>query len=297
MDAAAYINEPVRSAVLIPSVINPYVAETPGPMINHDFLTPETLFFVWNHGPVPKIDPLYWSLKVEGECYNPREYDLDKLNWHYTEIVATLSCALNRSRDYDNHSPITGPVMGPGAIGNARWGGIPLKYILDDVLPWDIDDLHVEFIGADVVDATKKNYIVSLPLHDIENKHVLLAWNMNGQPLTQDHGFPLWVIAPGFIGAKSVKWLTKIVIWKKESMSYHQQEEFTLFNPIDKPLAARSKNEKLLSLLYPNLNAVITNVQNYDTFKYWEPLTLWGYAFTGWGNPVKRVEITLDGGQ
>ena len=54
-----------------------------------------------------------------------------------------------------------------------------------------------------------------------------------------------------------------------------------MFNPIDKPLAARSKNEKLLPLLYPNLNAVLTNVQSYDTFKFREPITLTGYAFTG----------------
>ena len=125
-DNVLYINEPVRCAVLIPASINPYIAEAPPSLITHNFLTPENLFFVRNHGPVPRLDPLHYSLKIEGEVYSPKEYDLDRLNHNYTEIVATISCASNRSRDFDNHSPIQGPVMSSGAIGTALWGGTHL---------------------------------------------------------------------------------------------------------------------------------------------------------------------------
>ncbi len=55
---------------------------------------------------------------------------------------------------------------------------------------------------------------------------VLIAFEMNGAPLPRDHGFPVRVVAPGVVAARSVKWLTKITLSNEESKSHWQQNDY-----------------------------------------------------------------------
>ena len=67
---------------------------------------------------------------------------------------------------------------------------------------------------------------------------VLLAWEMNGQPLPPEHGFPLRIVAPGWIGARSVKWLSSIHVQQEPSDNYYQQRTYKVFPPhVDKSSA------------------------------------------------------------
>lgn len=82
--------------------------------------------------------------------------------------------------------------------------------------------MHVEFVGADTLDTGSDKYSVSFPLDVCLNtlNDFIIAYEMNGLPLTLDHGAPIWLVAPGYLGFKSVKWLTKIIVKGTESCGY-----------------------------------------------------------------------------
>ena len=105
-----------------------------------------------------------------------------------------------------------------GAIGNNVYKGVLLRHILLDVMGLEEallvgKGLHVVFVGGDN-DDSGKNYEVSIPVENAldPKNEITLAYEMNDQALTAAHGYPLRVICPGYVGVRSCKWVTKIII-------------------------------------------------------------------------------------
>ena len=125
-----------------------------------------------------------------------------------TTITATLQCGGNRRCEMNLVEPTSGIAWGPGAISTARWGGVRLR----DLLLSQHQELrslrdaeargikHVVFEGADGMEA-------SIPLEKAMSEYgdVLMAYEMNGAPVTHDHGFPLRAVVPGHVGVRNVK--------------------------------------------------------------------------------------------
>lgn len=125
---------------------------------------------------------------------------------------------------------------------------------------------------------------------------VLLVFEMNGEPLPRDHGFPVRVIAPGIVGARNVKWLSKIVLSNQESQAFWQQKDYKVFSPSVEPSNADYSKAPSIQQL-PVISAICTPndgdaVDGKDDF-----VTVKGYAWSGGGQKILRVDLTSDGGE
>ena len=145
-------------------------------------------------------------------------------------MTATLQCAGNRRagliaiRDIPGEAP-----WGPGATGTATWTGVALGDVLALAEPRP-EAAHVGFDGADLCPEAKpaQRFGGSIPLDKACRPEVLLAWAMNGEPLPPVHGAPLRVVVPGYIGARSVKWLERIEVRRQPWQGYFQHVVYRL---------------------------------------------------------------------
>lgn len=173
-------------------------------------------FYVRSHGNVPDVDAVAFRLSVTGKVDNDLSLSLQDLREQFDEhtVEAVLQCAGNRREDLDEVKPVSGDPWAPGAIGNAIWTGVPLA----DVLKFagvDADaEMHVAFSSLDecTVDGKTFKYGASIPMTKAMSPEVLLAYAMNGEPLTPKHGFPLRIVTPGCAGVRSPKWVAAIEV-------------------------------------------------------------------------------------
>ena len=200
-------------------------------------ITPTERFYVRNHfSVVPQIDAAAWRLKVGGLVRQPLELSFDELlSLPSRESVVTLECAGN-SRSYLT-PPAEGIGFSHGAVSTARWKGVPLALILERAGA-NKDALEVVFHGADtgeeeedgVVYSTELPYARSLPLATAMRPELLLAYEMNDEPLTTDHGFPLRLLVPRWYGMASVKWLTRIKVVDKPFEGFFQKRRYVFID-------------------------------------------------------------------
>jgi sulfite oxidase len=272
----------------------PFNAETGLAALAEGPLTATDAFYVRGHGAVPEIDPAAWRLRVDGLVERELELSLTTLREAFRERTetATLQCAGNRRaglmaiRDIPGEAP-----WGPGATGTATWTGVALADVLALAHPLGEAE-HVGFEGADLSPEAKpaQRFGGSIPLDKARRAEVLLAWAMNGEPLLPVHGAPLRVVVPGYIGARSVKWLERIEIRARPWDGYFQQVAYRLL-PEDGtpgpgmgvPLGLVALNADVLS---PADGATVTA----------GPVEVRGYAFAGGERYVARVDVSIDAG-
>jgi sulfite oxidase len=276
----------------------PLNAETPLELLRRGFVTPQELFFVRNHGRVPDVNPDRYRVSIGGTVKAPLTLSMAEIRERFRKqtVVATLQCAGNRRADLMRVAPIPGEVpWDAGAIGNAVWGGAPLGEILKAAgLP--ADARHVAFVGLDEIELAGQriNFGGSIPLEKALSPEVLLAYEMNGEPLGPAHGFPLRVVAPGYIGARSVKWLAQVTVQAHASTNYYQTHAYKIF-----PSSVRGETadwSRGLTLGETPVNAVICRPGDGETVPA-GPVHAEGYAVAGGDRRITRVELSVDGGR
>merc|ERR1712032_1123654 len=147
-----------------------------------------------------------------------------------------------------------------------------------------------------------EDYHVSIPLRkafDPEGE-CILAWRMNGEPLPRDHGFPLRAIIPGLVGARSVKWLDRLVVMKTEVDGMHQTGiAYKQLGPNIKSLGAVSKTyiNALPPIDHVPINSAITHPEPGSKARRGDKLVISGFAYSGAGHAVIRVDVSIDGGK
>lgn len=272
----------------------PYNAEPPrSALADHD-LTPLDAFYHRNHAPErPRIDPATWTLRVDGMVERPATFSLGALRERFREHteVVTLQCAGNRRAGLMAVADLPGETpWGPGATGTARWAGVRLADVLREVgvEPGASD---VVLAGADLPEESDGGpYEVSVPLEKALAPEVLLAWSMDDAPLPAAHGAPVRVVVPGWIGARSVKWLERVTVADGPSHGHHQAVAYRLL-PADAspapgrgvPLGPIAVNADVLA---PDDDAEVAA----------GPVRVSGYALAGGERTVVRVDVSVDGG-
>ena len=175
-------------------------------------LTPAGLHYLLIHYDVPVVDAAAWRLEVGGLVAQPLSLSLDELrSLPAAEHAVTMECAGN-GRARLSPRPISQPWLSE-AVGTARWRGVPLAAVLERAGLAE-DAVEIVFTGLDrgIEGDEEQSYQRSLGLHDALMPHVLLAYEMNGEPLPPQHGFPLRLLVPGWYGMTSVKWLAAIEV-------------------------------------------------------------------------------------
>jgi hydroxyacylglutathione hydrolase len=275
----------------------PLNAETPLDLLCRTAVTPTELFYVRNHAPVPEVDPSSYRLTVGGLVRDPLSLSLAELRHRFERVTvtATLMCAGNRRSELALVAPIPGQApWGAGAIGNAIWSGVRLRDVLL-AAGLDTDTGHVAFTGLDQAEEEGEltEFGGSIPLAKALSPDVLLADEMNGEPLPPVHGYPLRVVVPGYIGARSVKWLSTITVQTDPSANYFQARTYRLF-------PSRVRTETSLDDLGVPLgelpvNAAVCSPLDGEAVR--GRLRARGYAITGGTRRIERVELSLDQGK
>lgn len=274
----------------------PFNAGPPPERLRAGFLTPVEDFFVRNHGDVPEVDPASYRLRVDGAVARPLELSLADLGrFPRREVTATLQCAGNRRRELAELRPIPNELpWGGEAISTATWTGVSLADVLAAAGP-AAGDLHVACEGLDETERHGHRFRFggSIPLDRARAPEVLLATGMNGTPLPPVHGAPLRLVVPGWIGARSVKWLASITLQNEPSGNYFQRVAYRLFPAhVDGGNVVWEEGAMLGEL---PVNSVITSPAAGARLRAGE-LRVEGIALAGGGRDVARVEVSADGG-
>ena len=220
---------------------DPFNAEAPSEALSAD-ITPTELHYVRSNFAVPVYDG---RLEVSGAVDNPTTLTLDDLRaMPAVEHVVTLECAGNGRLEM-RPLPVGEP-WGDYAVSTARWTGALLHEVLERAHP-AADGIEVLFTGADhgayllqpVLPETNKNdltFMRSLPLTHAADRaaEILIAYEMNGEPLSPDHGAPFRLIVPRWYAVASVKWLKRIAVLTEPYSGEFQTGHYTYQWP-DRP--------------------------------------------------------------
>ncbi|CAD6189155.1 unnamed protein product [Caenorhabditis auriculariae] len=296
----AFSGDPIRHPALLVRNPKPFNAETPPSLLTDHFVTPNELFFVRNHLPVPSIDITEHKLSVEGLDGKKIELSVEDLKKKYKSVSfnSVIQCAGNRRNEMNDFKKVQGLMWEGTAISNARWTGVKLRDILIDagIDVYDERIKHVQFEGADT-DPEGTPYGASIPIEKARSNETIVAFEMNDQPIPPDHGSPLRLIAPGNVGARQVKWLKRVVVSEEESHSHWQRKDYRAFSP-SVQLGEELDWDSVPSIQeYPIQCLVCVPAANTNIEKHDETIEVAGYAWSGGGRGVIRVEISLDGGK
>lgn len=271
-------------------------------------ITPNELHYVRNHGPVPH---LLWEthiLEIEGTDLTLTMDEL-KDNFDAINIPVTLACDGNRRKELNMIKRSKGFNWGSGGVSCAYWKGPLLKDILlaagAPKSPPEGKRYWVNFEGAD--DLSDGKYATCIPFdYAMESRNdVILAYEMNDVPLPPDHGYPIRLIVPGYVGGRCVKWLKKIWISDRENEShYHIWDNRVLpsfITEMDGEFAKTMFSHPDTMCNEQNLNSVIVKPAHGEKISLPEArkgnsYRISGYAYDGGGHEVQRVEVSLDEG-
>jgi DMSO/TMAO reductase YedYZ molybdopterin-dependent catalytic subunit len=247
------------------------------------YLTPENQYFVVAHYGVPKIDAATWRLNIRGRVANPRSYTLDELKKRArAQRECAFECGGNRGTAIMNRM-----------IGNARWTGTALRPLIDEAKPMS-DAVEVILWGGDEGEEEirkekyRQNFARSMTLTDLAKSDAILAWEMNGEPLTADHGFPVRVIVPGWYGVQNIKWLTGLEVSNERFMGRFQARDYVTIMGRQNGDKTEWVETSVTKTRTKSMIARVTKLPNGN-------LQVLGVAITD-GTPLKSVEVQLDEG-
>lgn len=329
--ADPFESDPQRDPRLLVHSERPCNAEAPSESLS-TFITPSESFYVRNHLWVPDYSTTSANTTAE-KCKEKQQhclhvelhdgteatYTVDELkqNFEPVTITATLQCSGNRRKHMSEAArPTTGLPWSVGAISTATFTGCRLRDVLAhagfpvDAYPADAVK-HAQFLGAEA-------YGASIPIDKAVSRtgDVLLVYKMNGEPLPRDHGYPLRALVPGHVAARSVKWLKSIVLSDEESSSQWQQRDYKCFGPnvgtndgvdwegapaiqetpVQSAITAVKEVGSLASRDGRTECEESGNAKSEEDENE-EGVEVQGYAFSGGGRKIVRVDVSADQGR
>ncbi len=252
-------------------------------------ITPAGLHYLLIHYDVPFIDPADWSLTLEG-FERPRRFSIHDLReCPRVTVPVTLECAGNGRAMFDTRPP-SQPWLRE-AVGTAEWTGTPLAPLLQEAgIPQGT--VEVGFAGSDrgVEDGEERPYERALPLDEATRDDVLIAHQMNGQPLLPQHGAPARLVVPGWYGMAHVKWLGRISALPRPFEGYQNVVAYRMRTDPEEAGAPLSRI-RVKSLMAP---PGVPTFPERDRIVRPGPVTIEGRAWSGSG-AIERVQVSLDG--
>jgi len=254
-------------------------------------VTPPGLHYVLVHYDVPDIDVSSWMLSVQGEVDRPLSLSLDALRrYPAVRLPVTLECAGNGRAQLEPR-PVSQPWL-DGAVGTAEWTGARLADVLVDA---GVSARAVDVVlhGADhgVERGVEQDYARGLPIAEALRPDVLLAYEMNGQPLPPQHGFPLRAVVPGWYGMASVKWLGAVRVVDAPYDGFQNTDAYRYKMRLEDRGEPVTRIAVRALMVPPGFPDFLSRVRIVDA----GPVELRGRAWSGHG-AVTGVEVSADGG-
>ena len=276
-----------RPAALIVRQASPPNLESPFSSLDGR-ITPGESVYVRSHFPAPELTADSWRLRLGGLVDSPLELSLSDLRaMPARTVAATMECAGNGRMYLSPRMP--GVQWDLGAVSTAEWTGVLLRDVLGQA-GVRAGALEVVLEGGDCGTLTDPgrtpgniHYARSLPLTKAQDD-VLLAYAMNGQALTRDHGFPLRAVVPGWYGMAAVKWLTTLHVTDAPYQGFFQTVDYSFWQSRDG-----------LSPQMVPMTTMLVKAQH-DCVPAASVFEVVGTAWTGQGD-ITRVEVSSDGGQ
>ncbi|MGJ4918763.1 molybdopterin-dependent oxidoreductase [Bradyrhizobium oligotrophicum] len=270
--------------------------ETPFGVFNDGVITPNNAFFVRYHlaGLPYDLDPDKFTLAIKGKVDKPLKLSLkDIRKMKATEIVAVNQCSGNSRGFFEPR--VAGGQLGNGAMGNARWRGVPLKTVLD-MAGVQAGARQVTFGGMDgpVIDKTP-DFVKALDLDHAMNGEVMLAYGMNGEDLPFLNGFPLRLIVPGYYGTYWVKHLNEITVVDGVFDGFWMKSAYRIPDTPNNAVEPGTTPKATIPINRFTVRSFITSVADGAKLKAGRA-TLRGIAFDG-GAGIRQVAVSTDGGQ
>lgn len=282
-----------QEEVLVPFADMPgELVTNPSPIVRfvdirtiRDFFTPADEFFTIQHYGQPDVDASRYRLKLSGLVSRPLELSLDEIRRQpRSELACAFECSGNSGRRFH------------GLVSNGLWGGTSLRALLEEagVRP---AGREVVFFGADRGSETitsrgnswdvEQQFARSLSIQDAMGDDTMLAWELNGEPLTVNQGAPLRLIVPGWYGVAQVKWLEQIHLQEDRFMGKFMAREYVTLR--SEEVGGERKHTET-SITRMKLKSVIARVTRGAGHH-----TIHGFAL-GDGTPFSRVEVRIDDG-
>jgi sulfite oxidase len=268
------------------------------PIPSEELITPVRSFFTRSHAPIPSIDPQAWRLEIGGVVARPQRFSLGELTRTFPrrQVAATLVCAGLRREEFLSLGPLPGELpWGPEPAGTGEWTGLLLGDLLR-MVGVAKEARYVEFTGLDRVERHGEQFGFggSIDIDKALSDEVLLATDLNGAPLPPEHGFPLRAVVPGWIGARSVKWLGRISVRMDPSTNYFQSHAYRVQREID-PSKPRDVSRGIPLSELP-VNAVIVQPESRQNVSA-GPVPVRGWAMGSAARLVSLVEVTTNEGR
>lgn len=282
---------------LIVQTLRPPQLETPFSVFNEGVITPNDAFFVRYHwsGIPASIDPAAYRIRVGGKVNTPLTLTLDELKKlaDPVDLVAVNQCSGN-SRGF--FTPRTnGGQLGNGAMGNARWTGVPLKKVLVKA-GVQAGAVQVSFDGLDQPPlGNGPDFAKALPIDHALDGEVMLAFGMNGADLPLLNGYPVRLIVPGYFGTYWVKHVTSIQVLDQPFDGYWLSTGYRLPDNACECVPPGAKPDQLKPIGPIKVRSFLTSLTDGATLPLDREAVLRGIAFDG-GHGIKRVVISTDGG-
>jgi DMSO/TMAO reductase YedYZ molybdopterin-dependent catalytic subunit len=240
-------------------------------------VVPNPLFFLRSNFPPPSIEPPSWRVRIEGRVQRPLTLSLDELQSlpsHTQEVW--LECAGNSRRRFDPKGE--GNQWDDQAVSNAVFKGVSLSTVLDHV---GVEDDVIEIVATGV---ESENFQRGLPLNVALRPEVLLAWEMNGEPIPPPNGGPVRLVVPGWAGIASVKWPVRLELVNTPFRGYFNAERYIFVDADEQTLGTVREMPVKSVIAWPTHGQPVSRGAH----------TVFGFAWSGLGQ-ISQVDVSTDG--
>ncbi|HUR58612.1 MAG TPA: molybdopterin-dependent oxidoreductase [Opitutaceae bacterium] len=272
--------------------------ETPFSVFNESVLTPNDAFFVRYHlSDIPtRIDPAAYRVRVHGKVATSLTLSLDELKRIAppVDLVAVNQCSGNSRGHFTPR--VNGGQLSHGAMGNARWTGVPLRAVLEKAGVAK-EARQVAFDGLDraPLPATP-DYVKALDIDHALDGEVMLAWAMNGEDLPMLNGYPLRLVVPGYYGTYWIKHVTEIEVLDSAYTGFWMASAYRVPDNPSHAIEPGTVPKKTVPISRFTVRSFITSVADHATLPAGRETSVRGIAFDS-GHGIREVIFSGDGGR
>lgn len=262
-----------------------------------ELITPNDVVFVrWHIANVPtSVNLDEWRLSVGGHTEKPHRLSMEDLKkFEKVTYTAVIQCSGNGRSFFEPKVP--GGQWGNGAMGNITWGGARLKDILSKAGMKE-GAVDVVFDGLDTAPLPKTpDFLKSLPAEKAMEEDVMIAYEMNGEPLPMLNGFPARLVVPGHFATYWVKSLHEITVLPKKFEGFWMDPAYRIPDTACACVPPGAKPKKTVPITRMNTRSLIVTPSGGERLPAGRPTEIMGIAFSG-GYSIRDVIFSHDGGK